>query len=321
MIRLAIAVLLLACSQGSLAQAVATGADDVPGPLRRAIQNSEKARYAGTRMVEFRRGPRTMKHEEYVVRDRTRSRTEFSEGSPMFGQIIVENGDERRHFFPDRNEIHVTPARREESIRRLTKMLQRGKGVRFEEGAGERVAGRPTRQWVVSDEFGNVMQRLFVENSRGFLIKRQIYDRVGTLVGSFSFKEIDFNPKIDDNSFTIVRKGAKIVTLDDELRQAVETGGFVHRTLAPSSGFRLDDVRSMVFGKSPVLMLSYSGPEGRVSLHQTTGDISPKVLERFANDEVQFVTWKSEGRNWLLLGELSQERLKKLSRMVINPNE
>src|SRR5262245_22963865 len=90
-----------------------------PPLLQKAMERSKKQRFSGSRLVEMKMGPNRVRHTEYVLRDGERTRIEFPDASPFQGQIIVEANGERRHFFPDRNEMHITPPRREDFFMRL----------------------------------------------------------------------------------------------------------------------------------------------------------------------------------------------------------
>jgi hypothetical protein len=145
---------------------------DVPWLLHRAIHSAKNAHYTGRRTIEFVHQGKSLHHDEIVFRDGDRTRVEFPEGSKFVGQIIVEDTGGRKHYFPDRNEVLVLPPRREESFDRLLRLVMRAKGkkVGLTVAAGDTVAGFQTRQVVVSDESGNVTQRIFIEPKSGVVL-------------------------------------------------------------------------------------------------------------------------------------------------------
>src|SRR5438105_3986950 len=83
---------------------------DLPVALRKALEAGPRLRYTGKRRVEFRRDGKTEAYTEIVTRDGNKMRIEFPAGSTYTGQVIVETKGVRKHFFPDKNEIHVSPA-------------------------------------------------------------------------------------------------------------------------------------------------------------------------------------------------------------------
>ena len=85
--------------------------DDIPEPMRTVLVASNRLRYSGTRTVSIRRAGVVETHEEYITRDGSSMRIEFGTGSKLAGQIIVEDRTQRRHYLPDRNEIHVSGPR------------------------------------------------------------------------------------------------------------------------------------------------------------------------------------------------------------------
>lgn len=294
---------------------------NAPKVLRRVIERSEKQKYSGTRLISYRRGPKWAEHTEIVFRDGLKSRVEFPDGSVFAGQIIIESGGDRRQYFPTENKIRVVPARREESLRRLMDMVGDDEGFSFAQTRGETVAGSPTALVTISDRSGNVVQRLYIEPRRGVILRRQIYDKVGGLIGSFEFKDIDFDPKFDASTFQFTRKGAKIVTPEDELRNLLADGKFLARGLTAAQGYRLEDARILRFSKEPLLVQMYVGPGGRVALHQSKGPIDGSRLARFARGNTNFRSWQAGGRSFVLIGDMSVNALKDLSRTLGDSGE
>jgi outer membrane lipoprotein-sorting protein len=235
----AVAVLaLLVCAlPGALAQHSPTRSD-LPVALRKAIEVGNRLTYVGKRRVEFRKEGKLEAFTELVTRDGNRMRIEFPAGSSYSGQVIVETKGERRHYFPDRNEIQVSPARREEAFDRLTRL---GKSTKysFSVGAEEMIAGIAADHIVVSDRSGNISQRLFIDPHSGMVLKRKLYDDVGTQIGFFEFKSIDLSPRLSHDVFQIVRKGAKVVHPVDLLKRIAGPAGFLTAYVKPTSGYAL----------------------------------------------------------------------------------
>jgi len=298
-------------------------APDGPPVLRRALLNAPRLRYAGTRVVEFRRNGSSDRHEETITRDGQFVRIEFPEGSPMQGQIIVENATERRHFFPDKNEIFILPPRRDEAFGRLTRMLSAGRGkVAVTTGPGAEIAGVKTEQIVISDRPGNVIQRLFIDPDSGLILKRELFDQGGAPVGGFEFKTVNLSPRINRRVFKLVVKGAKVVTPADLLERLAKEKGFLPSVLPTSSGYRLEGSYVRPIEGKDVLIENYTSSEGRrLTLFQLTRPISPDKMRDFSKrDNVKAVTWQVQGYTFVLVGNLDESTLLRIARPLNGGN-
>lgn len=290
---------------------------DVPAVLRKAFLRGRSVRYTGTRVVMFRRGPETIQHSEYVIRDGPRLRIEFPRESEFGGQIIVETKNERRHYFPDRNEIQVLPPRREEAFERLARLVKSPRDrFRFNTGPDETVAGKNTEQVVVSDPSGNVVQRLYIEPKSGLVLKRQLFDDVGTRFGGFEFTEVDLNPRIRNDVFRLARRGARVVTPTQLLEELARREGFRPVVLPPTDGVKLEWSGIWKIDGEDVLTQSYAVSDGRLSLFQLKRIVSPEKLSKFARGRVKFVYWRKDGRTFVLVGNRSAEELRRLAEPI-----
>lgn len=290
---------------------------DVPAVLRKAFFKGRDVRYSGTRVVVFRRGSETSQHTEYVTRDGPRLRIEFPRESDFGGQIIVENKNERRHYYPDKNEIHVLPPRREEAFERIARLVKSSRDrFRFNTGPDETIAGKNAEQVVVSDASGNVVQRLYIEPSSGLVLKRQLFDAVGTRVGGFEFTEIDLRPRISNDVFRLVRRGARMVTPTQLLEELARKEGFRPIVLPVKDGIKLEWSGVWKIDGEDVLTQSYAAPEGRISLFQLKRIVSPDRLSKFARGRVKFVYWRRDGRTFVLVGNRSADELRRLAEPI-----
>jgi hypothetical protein len=293
----------------------------VPPILDKAIQAAKRARYVGRREVQFWRQDQARKHEEIVTHDGQFTRVEFPDGSRNAGQIIVENRDERRHYFPNRNELLVQPPRHEESMERLGRMARQGeKGrLQFTSGPGSRIAGFGTESLTISDLKGNVTQRLFIEPKSGIVLRREVFDPGGAKIGYFEFKQIDINPPpIDPSLFRFERKGVKIVTPYDRLKEIAAKGGFQPLTLLVSSGYRLDEVRVAQIENQDVLVQTFWSHRGKLSLFQLKASIDPDRLKRSAGKDLHTYSWQINGVSLVLVGTASPDELTRLAQMAQN---
>lgn len=290
---------------------------DVPAVLRKAFLKGRNTKYTGTRVVVFRRGKDTTQHTEYVTRDGPRLRIEFPRESDFAGQVIVETKKERRHYFPEKNEIHVLPPRREEAFERIARLVNSPRDrFRFNTGPDETIAGKNAEQVVVSDSSGNVIQRLYIEPSTGLVLKRQLFDAVGTRVGGFEFTEVDLRPRISGDVFRLVRRGARIVTPIQLLEELAKREGFRPLALPASDGVRLEWSGVGNIDGENVLIQSYAVPDGRLSLFQLKRIVNPERLSKFARGRVKFVYWRRDGRTFVLVGNQSAEELRRLAEPV-----
>jgi outer membrane lipoprotein-sorting protein len=286
----------------------------LPPLLRHAVEASAHLRYIGTRVVEIRRAGAQIRHVEYVTRDGDRLRVEFPANSPYAGQIIVENAFARKQYDPSKNEIHIQPPRRDETVGRLVRAAKRHR-VTVE--AGMKIAGLSTQQLSLQDDAGNVFQRIYIEPHSGVILKRQVYDPVGTPLGGFEFTQIDLNPKIDSSVFSLNRLGATIVRPMDDLREIASKADFPLLFLKPASGFNLMWSHMAHLGHRDALMEMYVAPgKGRVTLYELKTPVSEDALAHFAKDTLQVYAWSVNGLSLVLIGNQTKPELQDLSSAV-----
>lgn len=286
----------------------------LPPVLRRAMAAANKIRFTGHRTVTVLQDGESSRHEEIVMRDGPRLRIEFPSKGAYAGQVIVEDGKQRKHYLPATNEVRVLPTRREEALVRLRRLARNGK-VSTE--PGDRVAGIPTVEVVARDAAGNLLQRIAIDPESGLVLRRRVYGATGNEIGGFVFTKVDLSPEPFDRSlFRIERRGAKVTTPWDELRRVAARGGFAPIGLPASTGFRLDTVRLARLPDGPVLLQTYMGPGGRLSLYQVKAVVSPDRLRRQARGGVRTLSWSADGRNFVLLGPQDEATLAKLKATV-----
>lgn len=289
----------------------------VPPLLARSLMSFRRHRFYGVRVVEFRRGPRISKLTEYITRDGSNTRIEYPTESPLSGQIITETLTERRHYFPDQNEIRVLPPRQEDAFMRLAKMVQsRSRKVKIIATQGDVIAGQRTEQMVVSDEAGNVLQRIYIEPQNAFVMKRSLFDPVGTRIGGYEYTEIDFHPKIDRKVFTINRKGATVVTPRQLVLRIAQQRGFLPTMLPESEGHRLEYASVKQIEGEDTFIQNYLVEDGRLSLFQLQRIVGAEQLGRVAKGRANFVFWVNQGRTFVLVGTRGVSELKEIAQKV-----
>ena len=292
---------------------------NVPAVFLKAVRNANTLRYSGERVVEFQRGPNRKVHIEYVMRDGQNSRVTFPDDSDFAGQIIVENSQERLHYFPKRNEIEVLPTKREDAFIRLKIWVGHKNQTRLSSARGEPVAGRATEVGIVADQNGNVVQRLWVDSQTGLVLKRELLDAGGARMGAYEFRQVDYNPVIHPGDFTIVHRGAVRVTLADRVTRVAREHKMAVVMLPPNSGFTLDSVNFRQVAGKEVMHESYTASRGRLSLFQVAGVADLSGFQRRGEHELQFYGWVMNGRSFALVGNSSLADLRRLARTLGDP--
>jgi outer membrane lipoprotein-sorting protein len=287
--------------------------------LARAVREAGHQRYTGVRLVQLRRRPKAATHEEYVSRDGAKIRIEFADDSPFAGQIIVEDGRTRRHFLPQMNEIRVLPPRRDEALLRVGRALQRG-GMQISSTDGGQIAGRRTTLFAIADPQGNVTQRIYVDVETALVLKRVLFDPVGTQIGYFEFTKVSYPAQLSPKLFALVRKGAVIVTPDDELARECQSGGFNRIRIPDRLGYRLEGVRSMRMQGENVLAQTYSTDHGKLSFFQVRALIPAERLWAMRRGEVHIAVWQANGSTYALMGPQDQAELDGLAKRLSTEN-
>lgn len=286
----------------------------MPSVLQRALRASNALRFTGRRTVTVLKEGRPDTHEEIVVRDGPQIRVEFPRDGAYSGQVIVENGTERRHFNPATNEVRILPARHDEGLQRLRAIARTG-GISV--APGERVAGYATTEVLVRDAAGNPLQRLSIEPESGMVLRRIVYDATGLQVGGFVYTRVDLAPgNLDPALFRIERKGVQTTTPWDALRRLARKNGYAAVGLPESTGFRLDAVHMARPAGTPALHQVYVGPGGaRLSLIQLRGPVEVGELRK---KRLNALSWTDGGLTFVLLGPQNDAALARL-RAAVGP--
>ena len=285
---------------------------DVPMMLVRAIQAQPRLRYTGTYTVEFKQGPTPLRHVEYITRDAGRYRIDFPSNSQFAGQVIIEDQNIRQHYRPNVNEIIQQPPRHGEAWEKVAN-LATDPHYQLTTAPGSNIAGFKTDQLVVMDKSGNVLQRLFIEPNSGVIMKRQIFDAVGTPAGYFEFTSIDLDPKIDPSIFVIKRKNAKIITPIMQLQRLCTRRGFNLRYLPPGSGFQLEGANPRNFAGIEGLVQTYLNGKARLWIYQLKAPLDPERLRQQAGKNQQFFSFQSLGETIVLIGNVPERKLERFA--------
>jgi len=287
---------------------------EAPAILRLANSNINSLRFTGVRVFRFRRAGVEEVNEELVTRDGKRSRVEFRNG-PLNGQIIVENGKERKHYFPDRNEVRISQSRPEDGVLRIGRFWRErnNRALKFRTAPGGEVAGIETEKVEMLDKDGNPILSLSIDPKSGLVLKRVFFDRVGTVTGQFEFTSVRFNPKIAPDAFRIDRKGVKVIRPIDELKRVAASEKLPAVMLNTGTGFVLEGARSTNMRGTVVMAQFYTSPSGRLSLFVTKDKLEPERLQRMGRGRTSAHVWAADGVYFALVGDLLPAQLKALS--------
>lgn len=286
--------------------------------LRRIGDAQRTLKYTGRRVTLVRVGATEVRNVENVWSDQMRERIEFERGSANAGQVIVTNGRTRQHYFPATNEIHVTPSRLENPIRRIVQLVAEPGGPRFRtaKSAGESIAGRETSVITVTDPSGTTIAKVWYDNSTLLILKRELFNPTGRLVGSYEFTRVAFNPKLDPTDFVLNRPGAKVIDIRELMMRTCREVGVPPRILAPGSGFQLDSVRKLDLGGKFAVVQGYTGEEGRLSLFILRGTVDDAKVKRLAAGQMASRVIQRGEETILLVGDMSADRLNRLVSFV-----
>lgn len=285
----------------------------LPPVLRKYVLARQSARYSGVRTVRFKRESEWVDHTEFVLKDGRRIRTEFPGDSEYRGQIIVDDGTRRMHFYPDRNEIEVEPARNRDSMHLGAAGRSSANRVVTDGGM---VAGYSTQLVTISDKSGNNLQQMWIEPKTGVRLKLVLFDHVGSQAGFYEFTKINFKPKFAPGDFTIDRKGATVVTPLMLARRLAEKLGLTPQTLGIGSGYELENARIIHPDKKEVLSQTYVGNAGRFTFFQMRGDIDQKRLSKFARGRLSTYSWKRGPESFAIVGNLTQDQLREIAKTL-----
>ncbi len=287
--------------------------------LERAVREQPKLRFTGTRRLIVRLGPEARETVERVWQDSGRSRVEFEGTSTDSGQIIVIANGQRSHYFPNSNEIQIRPARIEEPMIRLGEIVRGGRGGQIRESAGGAIAGIRTTQLSFVDASGNVLGKLWVDPNSAMVLKRELFDPSGRLVGSMEYLTVNSKPSFSENDFKIIRRGAKVVTVDEMLRRlSQQVGVRPLRLLESETTFMLEGVRPLSLGDGrKALLQSYFSKSGRrLTLYVTRGELDARRLRGLQGPNLATVKRTIGELTVVLIGNMPQADLDRLADQV-----
>lgn len=312
--RLLLFLIVASLSVSGMAQTNRKKAQGLPPVVQRALDAFATLRFSGTRIVELKAGPDRVRHTEYVIKDGRRTRIEFPTNSPFRGQVIVESAKERRLYQPDQNTIRVTPPRRERLYSRLGHLRRPDTVIEVSDGGV--LAGLRTQLVTVRDGARNATLRIWIEPKSGMLVKLEAYDRSGAVQGYFEYTQVNLSPTIRASDFNLNVKGAKIVTPRDDLRRLVKEHGYLDVSL-PAKQYPLDSAKVQKLAGAETLIQEYTLGDRHLSLFQLRTPVDPSKFGRLPK-RIRSITWHRGSTTFVLLGELSDEELARVSKVLGN---
>jgi hypothetical protein len=290
---------------------------ELPPEMKEVFAKAKTLRFSGTRTVTVVRAGRVESHNEYVTKDGSNLRIEFAPGSQYAGQIIIETSTERKHFFPEMNEIHEYPSfgRRQFEGFRSSMRGSRGK-PQFSSTDGGVIAGLHVSRYQLSDAQNNPIAQIFVEPRSGLTVKRVIFDATGNVAGSYEFTSVTLGPKIQQGAFKIARKGATIIRPIDVLRKQCGILGVPALSLSKNSGYQLENVYVREVKGSKVLAQTYGKEDSRVTVFLTKSPLNPSDLRKFNRGELNSYVRTLNGVTLVIMGDQPEDRLRTLSTQI-----
>ena len=291
---------------------------DLPPELKEAFARAKSLRFSGTRSVTVVRAGKVATHNEYVTKDGSNLRIEFATGSPFAGQIIVETNEERKHYFPDKNEIHEFPSFGKRQFEGFRSSFRGTKGGKLTFGAslGGVIVGLKCTKYQLSDSENNPIAQVFIEPNSGMVVKRVIFDPTGNIAGSYEFVSLTLNPKIQPGAFKIVRKGATIVRPIDLLRKSCGSIGIPALILAKATGYKLENVYVRDVNGSKVLVQNYGKDDSRLTMFVTKSQLNASDLKKYNRGELASYVRTLNGLTIVLMGDQTEDQLRTLSSQV-----
>jgi outer membrane lipoprotein-sorting protein len=295
---------------------------ELPPALKRVADVAGTISFAGVRDVFMKRpGGEEFRTRERVLRQGKRIRIEFRPESAFAGQVIIEDGGRRLHYFPEKEEVYERPSFEDPlglgAGAGPGPIRGRARGGRFvQEGAAERVAGIGVTVFRYESQTGLLLQRLWVDGVRGLILRRRAYGPDGQALAGFEYLSIKYSPPMPPRAFD-PPQGAKLVTVEMILQREAQELDLKPYRLPASTGFRLTGARKMDSEKMVFLWQTYKKGRSRISLFVVKGPIRPDRLARLAGGgQVQSHTWTEDGVTFVLLGSVPLDELKALARTV-----
>lgn len=290
---------------------------ELPPVLQRMVEATKKGRYSATMVMERRNHKGELeKFKQFILKDGPNTRTWFPDDSKSDGQIIVETLRGSKHYFPNLQIVLMTPRLRDEARSRLMNLIESLRKVQVSEGGN--LEGRDASKVTFPAYAGQPVQILWIDNDTGIVLRREFRDKKGNIAFSMRLTDLDLHPKITDESFDLKVKGARQLTMLQYAAETATANGFLPALIRPGAhGLELINVR-VLSQKEKLLHQIYHSPKGIVSLFQAEAGNDLSKMAPPPGPGLSVYSWVYQGRSFSLIGNQSQEELKKLAGLVGN---
>ncbi|MCH8978938.1 MAG: hypothetical protein IH945_06810 [Armatimonadetes bacterium] len=322
---------LLAAALAALAASAAAQRPPRPNhahaPLLEAVLRTDKVLKCHGKRVVVRRfmrdgKPQTYRYIELIRRDGPRSRIEYysRDNEDIDGQIAVEDGRIRSHYYPKDNVIHQWPSLMRQRGRWLEQILRGGQqGRTIEVKPGGKVARRDTTLILIKEGPGPE-HRLWIDNEGKAILKHEMGSPGSARGMSWEFRWFRYRSSVDPDEFRIVRPGATTLGPEDRLKAAAEKVKMPPYRLPPSSNFALHTGIGREDKATGRRVLSSIYGEGRIvlTLVQSSDPLDQDRLMggRRGRSARSVHLWKLDEFNFALVGNLPPPELKRLAALV-----
>jgi hypothetical protein len=276
--------------------------------LSAIVKAEGSVRLYGVRQVEQNVAGKRVIHAETVWRDGAQTRVEFPD-PPFKGQVIIDSGLERLHYFPKRNVIRSEPGHKDNLVGRFAMMLTRGRLPKATVSDGGLIAGMRTDLVTVLDRSDQISQQLWVDSRTGAILKRVGFNRFGQRVAYMEFTQVSYNPSLGAGTFSMSAPGARKVTAYDEMAAVARKNGIGALALDAGSGFVLAGSRVRRANGVNVLTTVYQGPRGRLTIMLLRAKVSAGALQEKVPAGQTSFTAEKEGNTIVLIGPYSSSEL------------
>lgn len=270
------------------------------------------ARFAGIRTITYMEDGKVRKLEERVLRGNNKTRIEYDKNSSYAGQIVFEHGYQRKTYFKASNELRISSR---SPLNHQLVLMRSGRGPTVTKISGsEKVAGHDCKLVVTVAEGDTVRHRMWVDEDKGVVLRRETYDPEGKVVAGYVYKRIQYNAKFSDKHLD-PPTSAKVVTLEAEAARAAKDLGMPAFKMTQKD-WVLTDVNKVDSRGVKLLALSYAHPTRRVTLSIVPKDTDLDNLDRIKPRGAETHLWTSGNYRLVLIGNLPLDELRRLARSV-----
>lgn len=266
--------------------------------------------------------PKTVRYSESIWRDGPRRRTEYysRENEDIDGQIAVDDGRLRSHYYPKDNVIHQRPSLMRQRGQWLEQILRGGQpGRTFEVSSGGTVARRDTTLILIRGG-PSFEHRLWVDNAGKAILKHEMGAPGSTRGMTWYFRWFRYRSSVDPSDFRIDVPDATTIGPEDRLKVAAEKVKMRPYRLPPGSKFALHTGIGREDGTTGRRVLSSIYGDGRVvvTLIQSSQPLDQSRLMggRNGRSARSVFLWKLDGLSFALVGNLPPPELESLSKLV-----